>query len=460
MSDVVASGAVFVPAIMPTGIKFSQITPTVAQQIAAVLNNFTSQGVEVWLRFAHEVNYYTTENSGGANGGPFYPGGTPAEFHTAWQTLHAAVASNPKILMFWSPNQNTTSEPIDGWWPGGNYVDIVGIDVYPDPGATFASAYGEFYNAYARGYNKHFCIGETGANQGGSVAAKEAWVKELANTDVSAYPCYKSATWFEYNKGVDFRIIQDSVQFCMIRITRLQQQQLRKEGGMTCGWICSSFSNSDQLLQMEQHTRRISVVHFIATGQPRHNDFRYERYTMVIFVVTFSGSAPFLIPEVGTAIPNPKFEAYAIYIKVVSNGNSIYNIDPLPLLAFEAKGSTGKDFVDIRKQLETWCDDVPGIDQGHPIWCVGARGQYARFWLYTATRAKRIGPNDNTTSRMVPVSVNTITQEVKLETENNKPDPPGVEYNYRDGGHAALAVAYMKAHEWAAGVPHSGGGQW
>ena len=76
MSDVVASGAVFVPAIMPTGIKFSQITPTVAQQIATVLNKFTSQGVEVWLRFAHEVNYYTTKNSGGANGGPFYPGGS------------------------------------------------------------------------------------------------------------------------------------------------------------------------------------------------------------------------------------------------------------------------------------------------------------------------------------------------------------------------------------------------
>ncbi|KAL9036492.1 MAG: hypothetical protein Q9214_006108 [Letrouitia sp. 1 TL-2023] len=211
MSDVVASGAVFVPAIMPTGIKFSQITPAVAQQIATVLNKFTSQGVEVWLRFAHEVNYYTTKNSGGANGGPLYPGGNPtahAEFKTAWQIMHAAVASNPKILMFWSPNQNTTSEPIDGWWPGANYVDIVGIDVYPDPGATFASAYGEFYDAYARRYNKHFCIGETGANHGGSVAAKEAWVKQLANTDVSAYPCYKSATWFEYHKGVDFRIVQ------------------------------------------------------------------------------------------------------------------------------------------------------------------------------------------------------------------------------------------------------------
>ena len=38
---------------------------------------------------------------------------------------------------------------------------------------------------------------------------KEAWVTQLANTDVSAYPCYKSATWFEFDKGGDdFLIIE------------------------------------------------------------------------------------------------------------------------------------------------------------------------------------------------------------------------------------------------------------
>ena len=76
MSDVVASGAVFVPSIMSIDIKFSQINPIVAQQIATVLNKFTSQGVKAWLRLAHEVNYYTTQNSGGANGAPYYLGGS------------------------------------------------------------------------------------------------------------------------------------------------------------------------------------------------------------------------------------------------------------------------------------------------------------------------------------------------------------------------------------------------
>ena len=134
------------------------------------------------------------------------------EFVAAWRRVHDAVATNPKILMFWCPNQPKEGDSIDGirgWFPGPDYVDIVGIDVYPaEPGATFASAYGDFYDKFARAYNKHFCIGETGVRQGGSVAGKEEWVRQLANADVSAYPCYKSATWFEFDKGVDFRIVE------------------------------------------------------------------------------------------------------------------------------------------------------------------------------------------------------------------------------------------------------------
>lgn len=76
MSDVVTSGAVFIPAIMPTGVRFCDINETVAQQIASVLNQFTSQGVEVWLRFAHEVNYYVLPDTNGTGNGPEYPGGS------------------------------------------------------------------------------------------------------------------------------------------------------------------------------------------------------------------------------------------------------------------------------------------------------------------------------------------------------------------------------------------------
>lgn len=59
---------------MPTGLTFAQITTDIANDIANVLNQFTSQGVEVWLRFAHEVNCYA--KAGCAQSGALvYPGG-------------------------------------------------------------------------------------------------------------------------------------------------------------------------------------------------------------------------------------------------------------------------------------------------------------------------------------------------------------------------------------------------
>lgn len=129
------------------------------------------------------------------------------EFITAWQHVHAAVANNPKILMFWCPNYDAVAN-IQPWWPGADYVDIVGMDNYPPGYTTFASAYGDFYEAFAARYNKHFCIGETGSFNGGTVEEKEAWISQLANVDRNEFPCFKSVTWFEYYKTeYDYRII-------------------------------------------------------------------------------------------------------------------------------------------------------------------------------------------------------------------------------------------------------------
>ena len=109
--------------------------------------------------------------------------------------------------MFWSPNYDSNMNNLQGWWPGANYVDIVGMDYYPNPGTTFSAAFDNFYNTFAVGYNKHFCLGETGSNSG-SVSAKESWLTAVSEVDLSKYPCYKSASWFEYYKGSDdFRVI-------------------------------------------------------------------------------------------------------------------------------------------------------------------------------------------------------------------------------------------------------------
>lgn len=56
MDDLKASGAIFQPAVMPTG-GWSGLTASDNSQgaaIASVMKQFTDEGIEVWLRFGHE----------------------------------------------------------------------------------------------------------------------------------------------------------------------------------------------------------------------------------------------------------------------------------------------------------------------------------------------------------------------------------------------------------------------
>jgi hypothetical protein len=59
------------------------------------------------------------------------------------------------------------------------------------------------------GYNIPFAIGETGyADDDGD---NDQWLSQLVGQDMSDYPNYIAASWFEYSKqGADFRIVMGS----------------------------------------------------------------------------------------------------------------------------------------------------------------------------------------------------------------------------------------------------------
>lgn len=66
--DIISSGAVLIASLMPT-VDWTDVTPGLCQSIANYFKNtFTSQGVTVWLRYAHEMNYYADSGT--------YPGGS------------------------------------------------------------------------------------------------------------------------------------------------------------------------------------------------------------------------------------------------------------------------------------------------------------------------------------------------------------------------------------------------
>lgn len=197
--DVVASGAVFVASVMPS-IDFSAVTEDVANQVASVMKQFTDAGVTVWLRYAHEMNWYVTD-------GTYH--GDPSSFLASWKTIYnAACKGNDKVSCFWSPNQAGSVSDLQPWWPGEEYVDLVGIDCYPRSGddtssnELFDRFYGGFYDAFSKPYGLPFAIGETGAGTG----QKTQWLQTLVNQKAK-YPNYVSMSWFEFDKEADFRIV-------------------------------------------------------------------------------------------------------------------------------------------------------------------------------------------------------------------------------------------------------------
>jgi hypothetical protein len=69
VDDIVSSGAVLIASLMPE-VDWTDITTGLCESVASYFEDtFTSQGVTVWLRFAHEVNYYAQPSVN------TYPGG-------------------------------------------------------------------------------------------------------------------------------------------------------------------------------------------------------------------------------------------------------------------------------------------------------------------------------------------------------------------------------------------------
>ncbi|CAF9932347.1 MAG: hypothetical protein HETSPECPRED_008335 [Heterodermia speciosa] len=192
-------GAILIASVQPW-IPFTEVDSNVASQVAASMKKFTDQGVEVYLRFGHEMNWYATPQ------GKDYHGTAP-EFITAWKNIAAAVADNSKVSMFWSPNNvGGDSASLNAWWPGPETVDIVGIDIYPTSRVSFADAYKGFHDTFAKAYDKPFVIGET-AYSSSSDEDKTYWLQQLSSPEAkSSCPNYAGFSWFEYNKEQDFYV--------------------------------------------------------------------------------------------------------------------------------------------------------------------------------------------------------------------------------------------------------------
>jgi hypothetical protein len=197
MDDLKESGAIFQPAVMPIG-GWQGLTAdddSQAQAICNVMKKFTDEGIEVWLRFAHEVNWYQTDGT--------YQGDVN-DFKAGWSAVANACKSiAPEVKMFFTPNMADIAT-FKSYYPDDkDSVHIIGIDFYPKDNdnldGVFLSAAKEFHDEYCSEDGPIFAMGETGLASGGNAQQKINWLKSMVDAK-SEMPHLHSISWFNYIK--------------------------------------------------------------------------------------------------------------------------------------------------------------------------------------------------------------------------------------------------------------------
>ena len=175
-------GAIYNIALQPF-IPFSEVS---ASAVAASMNKILAEGPQViWLRLAHEVNWYIDTNTKNTDPSIKYHG-TTDEFKAMWKAVAKAV-DRSRVKLFWSPvgpfKPGDTVDTLDAeWFPGSEYVDIVGLDAYGQningKETTFEAQMSAFCGKYP---DIPVALGETGWLQGGTAAQKEYWLGEVSS---------------------------------------------------------------------------------------------------------------------------------------------------------------------------------------------------------------------------------------------------------------------------------------
>lgn len=219
--DIYASGAILEASIMPVGSwgGYTQVDNSQAVAVCRVMKKFTDAGVEVRLRFAHEVNYYVTT-------GEYAPGNDMgvSEFKTAWaQVSSACQAIAPAVKMFYCPNAADLAT-YEKYLPDNfnQTVQMIGVDYYPPSNnlataANYIQTVKPFHDKYSSS-SVPFVVAEAGTHaRDANITDRIAWLNVLTSDQVkSSLPNLQSITWYNALRktdvlsngvGGDFRIL-------------------------------------------------------------------------------------------------------------------------------------------------------------------------------------------------------------------------------------------------------------
>jgi hypothetical protein len=176
-------------------------------EIKSFASGAKSYGYPVILVPFDEMNLNESAWGAGVNGN------TPATFISAWDHIHdmftSAGVTNVKFAIDYNNVSipSGTSNNYAAYYPGANYVDIVGIDGYNfgSPWQTFDQVFSSAYTEASQ-FNKPIYLMAIGSAEG---TQKAAWIDSLGTLSTK-YPNVKGWTWFNDNKEQNWLVNSDA----------------------------------------------------------------------------------------------------------------------------------------------------------------------------------------------------------------------------------------------------------
>jgi hypothetical protein len=168
-------------------------------------------GVELYLRWGHEMNGNWYPWAGANNGNEAGPAKYIAAYHHVHDLFVADGATN--VFWVWCPLVNDV--PAEAWnhwtnyYPGDAYVDWVGIDAYnwgTSSSCCVWQSWSELATALYADYagKKPIIVAETASAEVGG--DKAAWIADMQTQLKTNFTGIKAVVWFDINKETDWRI--------------------------------------------------------------------------------------------------------------------------------------------------------------------------------------------------------------------------------------------------------------
>ena len=171
-------------------------------------------GDPVFLRFACEMNGNWVSWDGWHNGGSVSTalGWQATEtYKSAWRRVYTIARQEQacNVAFVWAPNYRSAPDPGSpeytwnhwrNYYPGDEYVDWVGIDLYDHTGQDPAGEIQPFYGEYAA--RKPIMLAETaGHTDPGVNADKVRYIGQLFDAMETRFPRIKAMVWFNYQES-------------------------------------------------------------------------------------------------------------------------------------------------------------------------------------------------------------------------------------------------------------------